>query len=692
MKSICLIIRRLIFTIVITWCLSNSSSAFENKFVHPEINKNATEQSILASEPDNYLASQLGLSNDLYTEFNDKYIIDLIMDGGEEEDTKRRPLRHFHDPLKSWDSAGFKSMFTPALIWAQTNPFNAATWQAARQSFYDALTLISQEEREIKFAETFKTLGQLMHLVSDMAVPAHVRNDAHLEVMFPNWVGVTHFEIYTKNRYDDETIMKYENAPKPSPELFNLAKAHDYAPSPISALFDINEYNGANQERTRNEQLIGLAEYTNVNFLSEGTIFKDYPYPALSETNWDDPSIDPREVWAEDGKRETVRYLVKNDGLNEPIAALSYFYINTHHTNPVGAIDIILDNEVYKSYAGKLVPKAVGYSSALLDYFFRGKMQITTLPIFLNNGIYAIRLNIKNITPNLETMSNGNFSLVVRYTPTDGNADGSDDIFVQADEVASGELPYDGELNTFFFLHALVPKKSYDSVKCMLAFKGTLGSEENAVIGKFFELGDIKFNEEWDNSLNGNYQWIHTTADDNPDNGTTSNIINNGVLIKDNTRYAGYSTPRYNSSYLDFTNNLATPDGILMTPDTYILFKVDNTSINVQPPASPGTTAAWQNIHLRFNDGRHLMFSQEGQGVNWGTGLEAHYTFDSGFIIVDNIYALFQNAAIAIPEPFYLKDVSLSQQLWDITEPSTEEHHQHMENDFIRIIDQNVSQ
>ena len=574
-------------------------------------------------------------------------------------------------------------MYLSALLWAQSNPnsFNTVTWQQTRTHFYDALTSTSQEEIENSFAKTFKNLGQLMHLVSDMAVPAHVRNDAHPEVMLWDWMGATHFEIYTKNHFND---LKYENAPKPNPELFNLAKPHDYAPSPISALFDINEYNEneANPERTR-EPLIGLAEYTNANFFSEDTIFTGYQYPAKTETNYYDPSLQPREVWAEDGKRETVRYLVKNDGLNEPIAALSYFYINTDHTNPLGAIDIILDDEVYKSYAGKLVPKAVGYSSALLDYFFRGKMQVTALPTFFNDNMYAIRLNIKNTTPSFESMTNGNFSLVVRYTPADGNANGSDDEFYQTYDVESGEIQYNDERNKVsFYLKEDLSKVKYEtgSFKCMLVFKGELGKEKNAVIGKSFTLGEIKFNEEWTSGMDGEnhpkWTWSHMLPEDNPD-----------------IRYVEFDNARVNKSYINLTSNLEFPNGILITPETYLQFKIDESSINVQPPAPPDKTSAWQILHLKFNNGLHLQYYSEGQGVDFPEiDKEAFYTFTLGNIVIDNIHTLFQYYGLEIPDPFYLESINFDQTLWYLDEPSTEEHRQHMEVDCIRIIEGTVSQ
>lgn len=100
----------------------------------------------------------------------------------------------------------------------------------------------------------------------------------------------------------------------------------------------------------------------------------------------------------------------------------------------------------------------------------------------------------------------------------------------------------------------LIPTKNYDSVKFTLVFKGTLGNEEEAVIGKSLTLEEIKFTEEWDNGLNGNHTWAHTSFnlfDQNPDNGSTANTIIGDTLIKDNIRYVRYKTARVNESFLD---------------------------------------------------------------------------------------------------------------------------------------------
>jgi hypothetical protein len=303
------------------------------------------------------------------------------------------------------------------------------------------------------------------------------------------------------------------------------------------------------------------------------------------------------------------------------------------------------------------------------------------------------------MTPN-ETMTDGHFMLTYRYTPTGKNPDGSEDKWGQSPSVPSGPLEYGGDDENpvedtviDFWIPEPIPKENCNSAKFTLAFRGTLGNEEGAVIGKSLTLGEIKFKEEWDNGLNGNHAWAHTDFNlfgQNPGNGSTSNIIVGDTLIKDNIRYLGQNTARVNESFLDYDyNNGQFRDilPILITPDTYLQFKIDAMSINQISPAPPGYTNHWQALILHFNNGSSLQYFQEGQGLYTGSNT-AYLTFPLGLIVVDNIYDMFKGAGITIPDgPLYLEGISFLQQLFPIDEPSTVQHHQHMEIDSIRIIE-----
>jgi len=134
---------------------------------------------------------------------------------------------------------------------------------------------------------------------------------------------------------------------------------------------------------------------------------------------------------------------------------------------------------------------------------------------------------------------------------------------------------------------------------------------------------------------------------------------------------------------------------MLITQNTYVIFKIDDLSISSLPPAPPGCTTAEQYFDLEFNaikdgqldyDHHGLQFTQPGQSACFGSK-ELAYTFPIGRICVFNIYDLFESQGIAIPEPFYLQLIGLTQELEELADLSTIEHHQQMKVDFISIVE-----
>jgi hypothetical protein len=476
---------------------------------------------------------------------------------------------------------------------------------------------------------------------------------------------------------------------------------------------DADKYTRDNQDiESTKSSAIGLAEYSNGNFFSEDTCFAGwYPFP-----NWACVEtvpytiVDPRNplgtVSRQYYKKDaTVACGETNGGLGYRLATVGFLkdYVLTYFPTWVTILRAFektaLDARVYGDYASLLMPRAVGYSAGLIDYFFRGKLQVIAVPIFYKNAIIYLRTKIRNMTPS-ETMTNGQFTLTYSYRPAGGNPDGSEDIWAQAPVVSSGTLEYGGDDQhpvedtvVDFLLPTPIPKNTYDSAKFTLAFQGTLGKEVGAVIGESIPLGEIKFEEEWDNGLTGNHTWGHTGlnySNDNPDNGITSNRIEGDYLIKDNIRFAGHRTARANESfvghdYLHGNDQFIDILPIKITPDTYIQFKIDEMWINERTPAPPGYTNDWQHLVLRFNNNLFIQYSA-GQGVNMGP-TAASYDFDPNLIIVDNIFELFRDAGITIPAgDLYLKTIGFAQQLYFDAAPGVE-YQQRMNIDSIRIVE-----
>ena len=98
-----------------------------------------------------------------------------------------RSARHFHTPRLPWDRSGLDIPLLPrfesSVRWAQLPDqgyTGRAAWKDARTAFFDAATGTSDSGRQQSYADTFRIVGQLMHLVADLAQPAHTRNDSHI--------------------------------------------------------------------------------------------------------------------------------------------------------------------------------------------------------------------------------------------------------------------------------------------------------------------------------------------------------------------------------------------------------------------------------------------------------------------------------------------------------------------------------
>jgi hypothetical protein len=173
---------------------------------HGALNQYIAEHTINGFSLDAYLKTTLGFSKGKDEPIKNQKVHGWLNKGGNNEDVLLiRSRHHFHNPLKPWDQSGltdFGSLdsigFTPmsSVMWAQDQSdrrwidFGGDwSWKKARSYFYTGLTgqdysgnviAADKTQRDAYFAKTFQAVGQIMHLVQDASVPAHVRNDGHI--------------------------------------------------------------------------------------------------------------------------------------------------------------------------------------------------------------------------------------------------------------------------------------------------------------------------------------------------------------------------------------------------------------------------------------------------------------------------------------------------------------------------------
>ncbi|MBI2160546.1 MAG: hypothetical protein HYU25_09260 [Candidatus Rokubacteria bacterium] len=301
----------------------------------------------------------------------------LIGDGAErEDDPSFRSLRHFHNPLAApWDGAGLFGRFQSSTLWQQNAGQHGIagggnwSWQDARDWYLKALTGSAPADRASAFGATFEALGHLTHLVQDASVPAHVRNDPH-----PILDGYErHVDRLQRAAPGSARRQRFEsllNAGPPfSPAPAFTPTGHPQASVPVARLIDSDTFLGGNFGVLTLPSL-GIAEYTNGNFLSDDTLFTDFVFPrrsALGADFFEPEGAVVRRYFEKAFEGETVRHFVAESALYDPVTAI---------LGQPAADALTLTRLVYEDYAAKLLPLAVRYSASLLDYFFRGRLDV----------------------------------------------------------------------------------------------------------------------------------------------------------------------------------------------------------------------------------------------------------------------------------------------------------------------------
>lgn len=336
-----------------------------------ETHRAISRAALLASNADQLLVEELGIPEGVGLFAAGRSLLDWIAEGAAAEDGDPRYVRHFHDPLRPWNTAGLGAgplRFQSSVLWGQ-DAAQAWSWPRARAHFLAALTAETREERDAAWALTFRGLGQLVHLVQDAASPAHTRNDPHPRYNFERAV-----RDLTAGQAGGAWLEALLGSRVSPGDAWAALPPAPLAPAPIARLIDADRYVGSNPDATM-ELPIGLGEYTNANFFSEDTTFRDstpYPFPAFESVSQQAYEIDLAR-----GLRVTRHYHRKDrDGdSGYRLAAVSLLtqILTRYQVDPVLAKHP-LDEHVYRDYAERLLPRAAGYSTALIDHFFRGRL------------------------------------------------------------------------------------------------------------------------------------------------------------------------------------------------------------------------------------------------------------------------------------------------------------------------------
>ena len=553
--------KKLFASLILLMTLSINANAYMDRTTHPHMTEKSVEKSLIANT--DYLKIYLGLSpsnNDTphtTTKLSDNNKTETIQDwikfGSEQEDLPTcRASNHFHDPLQTWIesgvddipwyinlycSVGDDGIYGPGNIvsnitWStgyKLRPIsdeqeyqdeiamtaNQWDWESARRYFYfylcghsyDSLNnavQLDKEQREAYLAKSFRAIGQILHLLEDMAVPAHVRNDffiGHQETIYQfleKEYGIIPrgWQIPIGNIY--EGFVSYHN----NADWFESDDIDSFFLEPnmfLTDFWDLDKYSGV--VTYDSSERLGLAEFTNMNFVSSGSSFTsnnttdEYPFPNEESTNYMEylnKTLIPETIVDNFGIERKVYYLSKiKDGM--PINRFmipSYLSAAVHDTKGNLKCNFKrryhMDENCYADQASILIPRAIGYSASLIDYFFRGKIDL--IPDTDTGYGYVIENNSD------EAMV-GFFELY--YDRVVGQDENNQDIIRRAPVMTilgtpfvhwQTIQPHNRSENVLSFN---IPEDAANPGEYILVFNGTLGKEKNAVAGKVLTLEDM---------------------------------------------------------------------------------------------------------------------------------------------------------------------------------------------------------
>lgn len=259
---------------------------------------------------------------------------DDLVEGSRNEDADPRYLNHFYDPVNGTGlSNPLLGRWKSSRDWAKDENSQSALLYKISPSAETDFTW----QRAIRYylrgdrQKAMLILGHILHLIEDMAVPDHTRNDVH----------------FSGSPY--EAWASRFRPGQPDPVLRqNLKAGAAFRLKDLDAYFD------------------GLAAYSNNNFYSKDTIGIQAGY-----------SLPQPDTFERSG---SIFYALGRDGegsyrLYAKSSGQSFLLENTFGVS-------LQDDGVLKDYWERLSPKAVQYGAGVLDLFFQEAERLRNDPSF----------------------------------------------------------------------------------------------------------------------------------------------------------------------------------------------------------------------------------------------------------------------------------------------------------------------
>jgi hypothetical protein len=417
---------KLIVTTILAYVFTCPGTGFAyEQPTHRLISRAATTASVLTQDP--AVLGKLGLdAQQVFPNYKKQKATFnvLIQDGSEFEDEGSRATNHFYDPYHNVPASSCGRQYglrSPDWTLEDQDSISEQddSFADTRQFFLEALTKATKRERDEAWGRTFQGLGQVIHHLQDMAQPQHVRNDLHFsglrdtigyEGTVPCLGGPSLYELYTNLDTSGKQIRR--NLPY---------LGYD----PVYSSSDSATFNALRKFWHTNSG-IGMADYTNRGFVSATTNFFDphnnFPSPVLGAGWEEDKTALCQQISQRNGTplptgpggsplpcvMTFVETFVQDNyqgllsGTNRKASTYSIFSaeLDRFTNQKLYTLNSFNFQEAYPF----LIPRAVGYSAGMINYFFRGVGKIDITP----HSTQTSHLVIKNLS---EETIRGTFSL-----------------------------------------------------------------------------------------------------------------------------------------------------------------------------------------------------------------------------------------------------------------------------------------
>ncbi|MBT8422423.1 MAG: hypothetical protein KJP03_04830, partial [Gammaproteobacteria bacterium] len=322
-------------------------------------------------------------------------IRDLAMKGSSDEDIHPDPLvvtKHFFNPQAAVGNQGLQVglvgssalNFLDSRTWAlHQSPLHS--YRSAMGYYKSALIEPSPASRSAAFGLLFSSLGHIVHHIQDMAQPQHTRNDVHCNVALCVLLSeVTDQRIYTPSLYELYTADHNDQ--------FEQILHDNLNHYPVSAKFSDPEDYWQVDGPGAPDFDHGMAGFTSARFVTSGSnyLVQDngvvttpvgLPLPG-AEVVSGTPFIEPCNFSGSIGSvAGQCKYFAAHitDPIRSPQNVYMQKFVAESITNHVLASGesfrrFVLDLESYKERWNVLLPRAVSYSTGLIDQFFRAEI------------------------------------------------------------------------------------------------------------------------------------------------------------------------------------------------------------------------------------------------------------------------------------------------------------------------------